>query len=90
MLHIPAIQTSNRTRTPISVLTPIPSVPGLWIAVFLATLIFSTPSFAASEQIIHDFAGHEAVFDGVGNLYGTTLHGGDTHYHQGTAFEVTP
>jgi uncharacterized repeat protein (TIGR03803 family) len=94
MLHIPAISPSNRIYTSIAALTHISStVTGLWIAALLTILVFSTVVFAASEQVIHDFAGHEAnpvaglVFDGAGNLYGTTY---GRNHGCGDVYELSP
>lgn len=94
MLRNPGIQASNNTRPSIVALEHLPSsIAGWSIAALLAMLMFSTAAFAASEQVIHDFAGNEAnpvagvVFDGAGNLYGTTY--GRTR-SCGDVYELSP
>jgi uncharacterized repeat protein (TIGR03803 family) len=59
---------------------------------FLAT---AAPAFAASkEKVLHSFNGKDGngpaglIFDGSGNLYGTTSVGGK--YDYGTVFELSP
>jgi uncharacterized repeat protein (TIGR03803 family) len=71
---------------------------GLRAAVLIFTVIvFGTSSWAASETVLYSFhpefpdgINPEAglIFDGAGNLYGTTIGGGT--YGGGTVFELTP
>jgi uncharacterized repeat protein (TIGR03803 family) len=75
------------------------------LAVFTAILVVGTGAAAQTERILHDFAdngtdGYETysglIFDGAGNLYGTTLEGGtnkncyDENIGCGTVFELSP
>ena len=68
------------------------------LAIFTVTVLV-TSTWAATnwnEKVLHSFNGMggsspEAaglIFDGAGNLYGTTYYGGD--YGGGTVFELTP
>jgi uncharacterized repeat protein (TIGR03803 family) len=61
-----------------------------------ATFGLTTTSFAATYKILYTFSGYSdgalpegtLIFDGQGNLYGTTTAGGT--YQGGTVFELTP
>jgi uncharacterized repeat protein (TIGR03803 family) len=64
------------------------------VAIFMVTL-FGTCTCAAGQEILHSFSGNHTdgsypygglVSDALGNLYGTTAHGGA--YHLGTVFEL--
>jgi uncharacterized repeat protein (TIGR03803 family) len=66
---------------------------------FLAALLVATGAWASSaERVIYDFAGGtdgslpiwngNLIFDGKGNLYGTTVEGGNSD--GGTVFELSP
>ena len=75
------------------------SVFAMAAVAILATTLFTTATRAvAQETVLHSFTangtdGYEPyaslVFDGNGNLYGTTTVGG-THAPYGTVFELTP
>ena len=63
---------------------------------FLAFLCTKPLQAASTEQVLYSFAGDEdgeyadsdLILDGAGNLYGTTVQGGD--FGSGTVFQVTP
>jgi uncharacterized repeat protein (TIGR03803 family) len=69
--------------------------------VVLGFLTIAAPAFAASnEKVLHNFCSRHRcadgskpyystlIFDSAGNLYGTTLQGGDSGY--GTVFQLVP
>ena len=66
------------------------------LAIFTVT-VFVTGTLAATEKVLHNFQSNfrdgfnpdaGLIFDGSGNLYGTTFYGGT--YGAGTVFELTP
>ena len=69
---------------------------GLGVAAFLIVTMMSVPGAlgASKFKILHSFTGYDGsapsglVFDGAGNLYGTTASGGS--FNSGTVFELTP
>lgn len=71
-------------------------VLNVFLALFAAALALTPAAQAASEQVLYSFTdGADGgdpvaglVFDGAGNLYGTTYYGGSSDY--GTVFELTP
>src|SRR2546422_2257115 len=67
------------------------------LAIFaLATVLVHGAGAASSTKVVYSFAGDEdgeypsteLVLDGTGNLYGTTVQGGD--FGGGTVFQLTP
>jgi uncharacterized repeat protein (TIGR03803 family) len=65
------------------------------LAIFAATLLVTgTCAVAQVEKVLHSFNGEDGqypaglIFDGSGNLYGTTDVGGK--YDYGTVFELSP
>src|ERR1700685_228283 len=67
------------------------------LAVVLGFLIAASVNAMGQEQVLHAFNGRDGVhpvgsliFDKAGNLYGTTLDGGDDRCECGTVFELSP
>jgi uncharacterized repeat protein (TIGR03803 family) len=65
------------------------------LAVLIVSLLVTETSAAAHETVLHHFQSKDGanpsaglIFDGFGNLYGTTENGGS--YGYGTVFELTP
>jgi uncharacterized repeat protein (TIGR03803 family) len=65
------------------------------LAIFAATLLVTgTCAFAQQEKVLHNFNSKDGstpgglIFDGSGNIYGTTSDGGK--YGAGTVFELSP
>ena len=68
------------------------------LAIFTAVLFLSSTRAAADDKVLHSFANNPTdgsnpfsglIFDGAGNLYGTTSSGGSTGVG-GTVFELSP
>src|SRR5271169_571150 len=76
---------------------------GFWVVLLifpaiLATVAITTTAWAQSEQALYAFKGGpndganpfgRPTFDNAGNLYGTTLAGGNT-YWAGSVYQLTP
>jgi uncharacterized repeat protein (TIGR03803 family) len=67
------------------------------LAVVLGFLITAGANAMGQERVLHAFNGRDGVhavgsltFDMAGNLYGTTLDGGDDRCDCGTVFELSP
>jgi uncharacterized repeat protein (TIGR03803 family) len=68
------------------------------LVVLVIYLTFAGKAQASSEQVIYSFTGHGdgafplsgVIFDGSGNLYGSTEGGGDNKCQCGVVFELTP
>ena len=69
----------------------------IMVAIFAAAALLAGPTRAAGQtQVIYSFAGDEdgeyadtdLVIDSAGNLYGTTVQGGD--FSSGTVFQLAP
>jgi uncharacterized repeat protein (TIGR03803 family) len=67
---------------------------GAWIVVLLA---LTSAALATTEKILHTFDLNDGgepdgglIFDGQGNLYGTTFEGGNSGQGRGTVFELSP
>jgi uncharacterized repeat protein (TIGR03803 family) len=67
------------------------------LAVVLGFLIAARVNTVGQENVLHAFNGRDGVhpvgsliFDTAGNLYGTTLDGGDDRCKCGTVFELSP
>jgi uncharacterized repeat protein (TIGR03803 family) len=66
------------------------------LTIFAAALFVTGTWAAAQEKVLHSFNDNgtdgaypnPVIFDGAGNLYGTTSKGGT--YDYGTVFELTP
>jgi uncharacterized repeat protein (TIGR03803 family) len=66
------------------------------LSVFAMTVMLTGPRAAAQEKVLHNFGNGadgispvaSLIFDGAGNLYGTTAAGGSHGY--GTVFELMP
>ena len=66
------------------------------LTISAAVVTLACSAWAAAPQIIYNFAGDDdgeyvdsdLVIDGAGNLYGTSVQGGD--FGSGTVFQVTP
>src|SRR5437660_10498776 len=69
---------------------------GKVLTISAAVAILADAAWAAVPQIIYNFAGDDdgeyidsdLVIDGAGNLYGTSVLGGD--FGSGTVFQLTP
>jgi uncharacterized repeat protein (TIGR03803 family) len=69
---------------------------GKVLTISAAVAILASAAWAAVPQIIYNFAGNndgeyldsDLVIDGAGNLYGTSVQGGD--FGSGTVFQLTP
>src|SRR5271169_5450618 len=70
----------------------------LILSAILLNLSLTTPASAQTEQALYVFEGGpndganpfgRPIFDSAGNLYGTTLAGGNT-YWAGTVYQLTP
>lgn len=69
------------------------------VTIAISTLIFTLTInvSAATEQVLHSFDLNDGgevysglIFDGLGNLYGTTLEGGASGQGRGTVFKLSP
>src|SRR6266571_1442638 len=66
------------------------------LAMFAVVLMLANAAWASTTKVVYSFAGDEdgeypsteLVRDAAGNLYGTTVLGGD--HGSGTVFELTP
>jgi len=75
----------------------IPTRLDITLAVVLGFLITATVNARGQEHVLHAFNGRDGVhavgsliFDLAGNLYGTTLDGGDDRCECGTVFQLSP
>jgi uncharacterized repeat protein (TIGR03803 family) len=79
---------------------PTAKVPGRFLLSGVCVLLFGSLALAGTEKILHTFAVTDGdnpytgvVFDGAGNLYGTTFYGGSTDCNGagcGVVFKLAP
>jgi len=67
------------------------------LAIIAATFLVTSTWAQTHENLLYSFSGFDGsypsaglIFDAAGNLYGTTLRGGDSGEDDGTVFELTP